>query len=100
MHKEEDAIQIMKNKHKLRAMEGFRFVFIDLQRSYQERCELFRMRQERKRNQAWTGSNAIPLGHTSSGRFTPWQPQHPACLNCRGPLGIPPWENNLQRRHF
>ena len=71
MRSEADALSVFKSKPKLRLMPPFKNVFIDIQRSYQERAASYLKRKGRNTVPAqfqsssvtiptWSGANAIP----------------------------------------
>ena len=78
MFKEEDALVVIKNKFKLRYLDQFRNVFVDIQRSYEERLELFNKRTHARTQgaQMWTGSNAIPIGSPPYHELVSSDPMH------------------------
>ena len=71
MRSEADALSVLRSKPKLRLMPSFKNVFIDIQRSYQERAASYLKRKGRNTVPAqfqsssvtmppWSGANAIP----------------------------------------
>ena len=63
MKSADHARHVMLNKTRLRNMMNYREVYLERQRTAQEREEFSKKRQKRmyEREKQWTGANAIPM---------------------------------------
>ena len=63
MKSADHARHVMLNKTRLRNMMNYREVYLERQRTAQEREEFYKKRQKRmyEREKQWTGANAIPM---------------------------------------